>query len=84
MPRARNCHETVFAARLPRNCPHCWGCLNEGKSRKKKNSLLGGRDNLGGILRDNLARVIASQRLPRDDGSSILAVRDLDVSRPSG
>ena len=77
MPRGKNCRETIFAARLPRNCPHRRGNFERGKNVL----LLWGRGNLGGILRDNLvARVIESQKLPRDSGESIFAARHQGVS----
>ena len=45
-------------------------------------SKMKGRGNLGGILRDNLvARVIASQKLPRDSGESKRALRGIKMSR---
>ena len=38
MPRGKNCRETVFAAQLPRNYPHCGANFEE----EKKPSLVGG------------------------------------------
>ena len=49
MPQGKNCHETIFAAQLPRNYPH-----RGGNFERRKKPLLWGRGNLGGILRDNL------------------------------
>ena len=49
MPRGKNCRETIFAARLPRNYPHRGGNFERGNCPR-----LGGRRNLGGILRGNL------------------------------
>ena len=77
MSRGKNCRETIFAAQLPHNYPHRGGNFETGK----KSPLLWGRGNLGGNLRDNLAGVIASQKLQRDSGESIFAARHQDASQ---
>ena len=77
MSRGKNCRETIFVSHLSRN--YLTGGVNFEK--RIKSPLLWGRDSLGGILGDNLARVIASQKLPRDSGETIFAARHQSVSQ---
>ena len=75
--RGKNCRETICAAQLPRNYPHCGGNFE----RAKKSPLLWGRGNLGSILRDNLGEGNCESKIARDSGESIFAARHQDVSQ---
>ena len=77
MPRSKNCRETIFAAHLQRNNPHLWG-----NSERGKNTLSCGREAIWEAFKETIwARVIASQKLPRDSGESIFAATHSDVSQ---
>ena len=77
MPRGKNCRETIFAAQLPRNYPHHGGSLERGK-----NVLCCGGEAIWEAFYETIwARVIESQKLPRDSGESIFAARHQDVSQ---
>ena len=77
MPRGKNCRETIFAARLPRNYPHHGGNFERGK-----NVLYCGEEAIWEASYEAIwARVIESQKLPRDSGEAIFAVRHQDVSQ---
>ena len=67
MPRGKNCRETIFAAQLPRNYPHHGGNFERGK-----NVLYCGGEAIWEAFYEAIwARVIESQKLPRDSGESI-------------
>ena len=77
MPRGKNCRETSFAAQLPRNYPRHGGNFERGK-----NVLYCGGEAILEALKETIwARVIESQKLPRDSGESIFAARHQDVSQ---
>ena len=40
MPRGKNCRETIFAAQLPHNYPHCGGNSERAKNRERRNRAL--------------------------------------------
>ena len=79
MPRGKNCRETIFAAqKLPCNYPHHGGSFERGRNVL---SSVGERQ-FGRHLKKTIwARVIESQKLPRDSGESIFAARHQDVSQ---
>ena len=77
MPRGKNCRETIFAAHLPRNYPH-----HRGNFERGKNVLYCGGEAIWEAFQETiLARVIESQKLPRDSGESIFAAMHQDVSQ---
>ena len=77
MPRGKNCRETIFAAQLPRNYPH-----HRGNFERAKNVLYCGGETIWEAFYETIwARVIESQKLPRDSGESIFAARHQDVSQ---
>ena len=77
MPRGKNCRETIFAAQLPRNHPR-----HEGNFEGGENVLSCGGEAIWEAFRETIwARVIESQKLPRDSGESIFAARHQDVSQ---
>ena len=77
MPRGKNCRETIFAAQLPGNCPHHRVNFERGKNVLS----CGGEAIWEAFLETICARVIASQKLPRDSGESIFAARHQDASQ---
>ena len=67
----------IFAAQLPRNYPH-----HRGNFEREKNVLYcGGEVILEAFYETIWARVIESQKLPRDSGESIFAARHQYVSQ---
>ena len=77
MPRGKNCREAIFAAQLARNCPHHGGNFERGE-----NILYCGGEAIWEAFKETIwARVIESQKLPRDNGESIFAARHQDVSQ---
>ena len=78
MPRGKICRETIFAAQLPRNYPH-----HRGKFERGKNVLYWGGEAIWEAFSETIwARVIESQKLPRDSSrESIFAARHQDVSQ---
>ena len=77
MPRGKNCRETIFAAQLLRNYPH-----HGGNFEREKNVLCcGGEAIWEAFYETTWARVIESQKLPRESGESIFAARHQDASQ---
>ena len=71
MPRGKNCRETIFAARLPRNYPHRGGYFERGKIA----SLVGERQfgvtfkrqfGRGELRAKSCRETVGSQFLPQD------------------
>ena len=79
MPRGKNCRETIFAAQLPRSYPHHGGNFERGK----KCPLLWGEAIWEAFYETTWARVIESQKMPRDSGESIFAATHQDASQGS-
>ena len=77
MPRGKNCREAIFAAQLPHNYPHHGGNFERGKNVL----YCGGEAIWEAFYETILARVIESQKSPRDSVETISAARHQDVSR---
>ena len=80
MPRGKNCRETIFAAQLPRNCPHPGGNFERGKIALS----CGGEAVSEAFWEAICVRVIASQKLPRDWGGNFCHEASRCLTGPSG
>ena len=75
MPRGKSCRETL--AQLPHNYPHRRGNFERGK----KNPLLSGRGNLGGILRGNFGEGNCESKNCRETMGSQFLPRGIEMPR---
>ena len=73
----QNCRKTIFAAQLPRKCPHRGGNL---ENKTKKAPSCGGEAIWEAFKETIWVRLTTSQKLPRDSGESIFAARHQDAS----